>query len=132
VTNQSSTPTLSAQDVRRLTLWKWRYSLESAGFTTEQAEHLLFLKWQHDKRRSADDLPEPSAHTVWAWKLCTRSYASPTHIVPAGADLTGIVRAKCGLHFRPVAFWVDEPSAELMQRVGCRRCLPRVRNALEG
>jgi hypothetical protein len=36
---------LSAQDVRRLTLFKWRYSLESAGFSSRQAAHLLFLKW---------------------------------------------------------------------------------------
>jgi hypothetical protein len=41
---------LTAQDVRRLTLFKWRYSLESAGFSTHQAEHLLFLKWLHARR----------------------------------------------------------------------------------
>ncbi len=38
---------LTARDVRQLTLYKWRYSLESAGYTTHQAEHLLFLKWLH-------------------------------------------------------------------------------------
>jgi hypothetical protein len=42
---------LTAQDVRRLTLFKWRYSLESAGFTSRQAGHLLFLKWLHARRR---------------------------------------------------------------------------------
>ena len=41
---------LTAQDVRRLTLFKWRYSLESAGFSSHQAEHLLFLKWLHGRR----------------------------------------------------------------------------------
>ena len=41
---------LTAQDVRRLTLFKWRYSLESAGFSSPQAEHLLFLKWLHARR----------------------------------------------------------------------------------
>jgi hypothetical protein len=41
---------LTAQDVRRLTLFKWRYSLESAGFTSYQAEQLLFLKWLHARR----------------------------------------------------------------------------------
>ena len=41
---------LTAQDVRRLTLFKWRYSLESAGFSSHQAEHLLFLKWLHARR----------------------------------------------------------------------------------
>ena len=43
---------LTAQDVRRLTLFKWRYSLESAGFSSHQAEHLLFLKWLHARRGS--------------------------------------------------------------------------------
>jgi hypothetical protein len=42
---------LSVQDVWRLTLWKWRYSLESAGYSTYEAEHLLFLKWQHARAR---------------------------------------------------------------------------------
>lgn len=37
--------TLTSQDVRRLTLFKWRYSLESAGFSTREAKRLLFLKW---------------------------------------------------------------------------------------
>jgi hypothetical protein len=41
---------LTAQDVRRLTLFKWRYSLESAGFSSHQAEHLLFLKWLQARR----------------------------------------------------------------------------------
>lgn len=36
---------LTAQEVRRLTLFKWRYALESKGFTTTQAEHILFWKW---------------------------------------------------------------------------------------
>lgn len=45
-------PTLSAADVRRLTLWKWRYSLESAGFTYEQARQLIFLKWLYSQRRT--------------------------------------------------------------------------------
>ena len=40
---------LSADDVWRLTLFKWRYSLESHGFTTEQARQLLFLKWLYGR-----------------------------------------------------------------------------------
>jgi len=44
---------LTAQDVRRLTLFKWRYSLESAGFTSQQAAHLLFLKWLYARRLRA-------------------------------------------------------------------------------
>lgn len=43
---------LTAQDVRRLTLFKWRYSLESAGFSSRQAAHLLFLKWLYARRGS--------------------------------------------------------------------------------
>lgn len=42
---------LCAADVRRLTLFKWRYSLESAGFSTTQAEQLLFLKWLNARRQ---------------------------------------------------------------------------------
>ena len=38
---------LTQEDIRRLTLYKWRYSLESSGFTTEQVGRLLFLKWLH-------------------------------------------------------------------------------------
>lgn len=36
---------LSRRDVDRLTNYKWRYSLESYGFSTEQAARLLFVKW---------------------------------------------------------------------------------------
>ncbi len=45
----ASVGALSAQDVWRLTLYKWRYSLESHGFTTEQARQLLFLKWLYGR-----------------------------------------------------------------------------------
>ena len=40
-------PPLTSEDVRRLTLYKWRYSLESFGFSTAEIGHLLFLKWLH-------------------------------------------------------------------------------------
>lgn len=36
---------LSSQDVNRLTSYKWRYALESHGFSADQASHLLFMKW---------------------------------------------------------------------------------------
>ena len=36
---------LSRRDVDRLTNYKWRYSLESHGFSTEQASRLLFARW---------------------------------------------------------------------------------------
>lgn len=42
---------LSAQEVYRLTLFKWRYSLEAYGFTAEQVRQLLFLKWLQATRR---------------------------------------------------------------------------------
>jgi hypothetical protein len=51
LTGGSLRATLTAQDVRRLTLFKWRYSLESAGFTSRQAAHVLFLKWLYARRR---------------------------------------------------------------------------------
>lgn len=41
----TTTLALTTTEVRKLTLWKWRYSLKSAGFTTQQAEQLLFLRW---------------------------------------------------------------------------------------
>jgi hypothetical protein len=36
---------LSADELSRLTLFKWRYSLEALGFSDQQASKLLFLKW---------------------------------------------------------------------------------------
>jgi hypothetical protein len=44
---------LSRSEIRRLTLFKWRYTLESAGLTSEQADHLLFLKWAYANGRIA-------------------------------------------------------------------------------
>jgi hypothetical protein len=38
-------PALSGRDHKRLTAFKWRYSLEASGFSTSQAGRLLFLKW---------------------------------------------------------------------------------------
>jgi hypothetical protein len=46
-------PNLTATDVRRLTLFKWRYSLETAGFSRAQAAHLLFLKWRLARQQQA-------------------------------------------------------------------------------
>jgi hypothetical protein len=42
--NETSTY-LTRRDVDRLTAYKWRYSLESHGFSSNQASHLLFMKW---------------------------------------------------------------------------------------
>lgn len=46
-------PSLTSQDMRRLTLYKWRYALESAGFTSDQANRLMFLRWLHGRARAA-------------------------------------------------------------------------------
>jgi hypothetical protein len=43
--SEESRLVLSRQDVDRLTNYKWRYSLESHGFSTAQATRLLFMKW---------------------------------------------------------------------------------------
>lgn len=38
-------PALTPHEYHRLTLFKWRYSLEFIGFTRAQAGRLLFLRW---------------------------------------------------------------------------------------
>ena len=38
---------LTAEDQRRLSLYKARYALEAAGLTREQVSHVLFLRWLH-------------------------------------------------------------------------------------
>lgn len=35
----------SNAEYRRLTLFKWHYSLESAGFTRQQARRVVFMRW---------------------------------------------------------------------------------------
>ena len=42
---ESGQPYLTRRDIDRLTNYKWRYSLESHGFSTEQAGRLLFARW---------------------------------------------------------------------------------------
>jgi hypothetical protein len=41
----SSIAYLSNEDISRLTSYKWRYSLEAHGFSSDQAARLLFMKW---------------------------------------------------------------------------------------
>jgi hypothetical protein len=36
---------LSRSELYRLTLFKWRYTLESLGFAAAEVEQLLFLTW---------------------------------------------------------------------------------------
>jgi hypothetical protein len=43
---------LSAAELHRLTLFKWRYTLESYGFSDWQVDQLLFLTWLHATRRA--------------------------------------------------------------------------------
>ncbi len=42
---------LTAHELYRHTLYKSRYSLEAAGFTSAEVAHLLFVKWLHSTRR---------------------------------------------------------------------------------
>ena len=42
---------LSRLDQHRLTLFKWRYSFESLGFTQAQVEDLVFLTWLYASAR---------------------------------------------------------------------------------
>jgi hypothetical protein len=41
---------LSQKDLHRLTTYKWRYSLESHGFSPDQAGRLLFMRWLYRQR----------------------------------------------------------------------------------
>ena len=47
----ATVPPLTGEDVHRLTLYKWRYALESSGFSARQVGHLLFLKWLYAKHQ---------------------------------------------------------------------------------
>lgn len=40
---------LTNGELDRLTAYKWRYSLESHGFSSAQAYRLLFVKWLHGR-----------------------------------------------------------------------------------
>ena len=42
---------LSATELYRLTLFKWRYSFEAYGFAPEQVRELMFVKWLHASGR---------------------------------------------------------------------------------
>jgi hypothetical protein len=42
---------LSEDELYRLTLYKWRYSLEAFGFERHEIRELMFVKWLHASRR---------------------------------------------------------------------------------
>jgi hypothetical protein len=42
---------LTQEELHRLTLYKWRYSLEAIGFEHHEVRELMFLKWLHASRR---------------------------------------------------------------------------------
>ena len=44
---------LTPLELHRLTLYKWRYSLEAFGFAPDQVSQLVFLKWLHTTGRLA-------------------------------------------------------------------------------
>ena len=48
------TATLGGDVLRRLTLWKWTYHLESLGFSTAQARRLLFVRFLAHRRGMSD------------------------------------------------------------------------------
>ena len=43
--SKAQTPALTAQEIRRLSLWKIAYNLRTEGFTQEQARRLVFLRY---------------------------------------------------------------------------------------
>ncbi len=42
---QTQQPALTAAEVRALTIWKWVYCLESAGFSPAEARRLVWARW---------------------------------------------------------------------------------------
>ena len=42
---------LSKQDRYRLTLYKWRYTLEAVGFEGDEVGGLMFVKWLYSTGR---------------------------------------------------------------------------------
>lgn len=53
--------TLTRNDLLFLTLFKWRYQLQTDGFTRHEAEQLLFLKWCCNRSGGCRRLPAPQA-----------------------------------------------------------------------
>ena len=52
----SATPArdgLTPVELYRLTLYKWRYALEAAGFSSDQVRQLMFVKWLNATNRLA-------------------------------------------------------------------------------
>ena len=43
--------TLSAEEMHRLTLFKWRYAFQGMGFKPYQVEDLVFLTWLRTSAR---------------------------------------------------------------------------------
>ena len=44
-------PALSAAEVRALSIYKWTYYLESAGFTPAEARRLVWARWAVRSKR---------------------------------------------------------------------------------
>ena len=45
--------TLSAADVQRLVLFKWRYALAAGGFDRPSGDRLMFLRWLRQRHPTA-------------------------------------------------------------------------------
>lgn len=54
---------LTLEEKLRLTAWKHRYALASAGFTPEQAERLCFARWLYRVFR-LNEWPTPERSTA--------------------------------------------------------------------
>jgi len=50
-TSHGNHEVLSASELHRLTLFKWRYSLEALGFEPQEVDQLMFLTWLRATRR---------------------------------------------------------------------------------
>ncbi len=49
--NTEQQPALTAAEVRALTIYKWTYHLESAGFTPAEARRLVWARWAVRSKR---------------------------------------------------------------------------------
>lgn len=48
---QTQQPALTADEVRSLTIFKWVYTLEGQGFTTQEARRLVWARWAVRSKR---------------------------------------------------------------------------------
>lgn len=49
---------LTRREQQRLTLYKWTYAMESAGFTTQEARRIIFARWRARRNGQTKDRTE--------------------------------------------------------------------------